>query len=229
MRLVRVRWVPLAELSQQLLALGVAVRDHDLAQPAVVDHVDDAVVGEARHEQGRERVEGRVDVDRRGEDGARLVEELRPLARLPLGGDVVDDVDHEVDGAVAGDDRRRADERPAFLPVRQEPVADEPLLGPARRRAPAGSGARPAASGSPSSPMIRKRCISSEPGEPDQLVARGQAEQPRGGVVRIGERPVGALRRDPVGDVVEDDVEPDSARGERGEVLAARILLLVPR
>ena len=48
----------------------------------VVDHVDDAVVGEARHEQRRERVEGRVDVDRRGEDGARLVDELSP-ARVP--------------------------------------------------------------------------------------------------------------------------------------------------
>ena len=32
---VRGRRIPLAELPQQLLALRVAVRDHDLAQPAV--------------------------------------------------------------------------------------------------------------------------------------------------------------------------------------------------
>ena len=60
---VRGRRIPLAELPQQLLVLRVAVRNYDLAQPAVLDHVDDAVVGEARHEQGGKRVEGCVDVD----------------------------------------------------------------------------------------------------------------------------------------------------------------------
>ena len=187
---------------------GIAVRDHDLPQAAlVVDHVDDAVVGEARHEQSRERIEGCVDVDRRSEDGARLVDELRPLARLPIGGDVVDDVDHVLDGAVAGDDRRRADERPALLAVRQEPVADEALLGLAGDdRATVREGRRRrAAPGRRRS--SRKRCIKLRPGEPEQLVARRQPEQARGGVVRIGERAVHALRRDPLGDVVEDDVE----------------------
>ena len=228
MGLVRIRRIVLAELAQQLRPLWVAVRDHDLAQPAVVDHVDDAVVGEPRHEQSRERIEGCVDIDRRSEDGTRLVDELRPLARLPIGGDVVDDVDHVLDGAVAGDDRRRADERPALLTVRQEPVADEALLGLAGDdRATVWE-----VVGGERLPVVadhEEALHQLRPGEPEQLVARRQPEQARGGVVRIGERPVHALRRDPLGDVVEDDIEPDSARRERGEVLAARIVLLVPR
>ena len=41
MRIVRVRRIPLPELAQELLALWIAVTDHDLAQVAVVAHVDD--------------------------------------------------------------------------------------------------------------------------------------------------------------------------------------------
>ena len=206
MRLVRVRRIPLAELSQQLLALRVAVHDHDLAQPVAVDHVDDAVVGEARHEQRGEGIEGRIDVDRGGEDGAGLVEQLRPLARGPLGRDVVDDVDHEVDAPGLRHDRRRADERPALVPVGQEPVADDPLLRP-----PGGEGAPVRELGRrqrrPILPDHQEAPAQLASLQPDQLVARAEAEQPGSRVVRVCERSVHALRRDPVGDVAEDDVE----------------------
>ncbi len=198
--------------------------DDDLTQRAVlVDHVDDAVVGEARHQQVGEGVEGRVDVDRGGEDGAGLVHQPRPFLRRPLGRDVVDDVDHELDTARLGLDRRRADERPALLAVGQQPVAHDPLLLlPGGERTPPGERVR-----------VERRAVLGDHrealhqlrgGQRDHLLARLEPQQACRGVVGVGERPVRALRRDPVGDVAEDDVElnrGDRRRGHGGSIARA--------
>ena len=211
-RRVLVGRVSAAELPQQLLACRVAVTDHDLTQVPVVDHVDDAVVGEARHEQRRERVEGGVDVDRGRKDGAGLVDEPCPFLGGALGRDIVDDVDHELGLARLRQDRRRAQERPAFLAVRQQPVADDALLGTLRDERAAvrqlvGRHRRPVLANHrvPLHQLLDR--------QREQLLAGLEAEQPCRGVVGVGERPVRALGGDPVRDVAEDDVE--LVRGDR--------------
>ena len=75
--LVRLGRVAAPELAEQLLALVAPVRDDHLAQrPILVERVDDAVVRDAGYEQPGQIGERRLVVERRGEQRARLGEEV---------------------------------------------------------------------------------------------------------------------------------------------------------
>ena len=197
--------VALAERAQELLPLGIPVRDHDLTQAAalLLDHVDDAVVGEPRDEQRGELRERRRVVEPGGEERARLGEEADLLLGVPLLGDVVEDGDHEPDLAGVVQGRRRADDRPALFAGRQDPVADDGFLGLPLLQRPA---AREL--------LDRERApvLADELEALDQLGAaqaqhllrRREPAQLRSGVVGVDEPPVGRLRGDPVRDVAQD-------------------------
>ena len=108
-RLVLLGWVAPTQLAQHPLPLGVPVRDRDLAKAAVLlDHVDDAVVGEPRDQQGGELGERRLEVEPRRER-VPVSARKRICSSAPRSlGDIVEDVDHELDRAGFGQDRRRA-------------------------------------------------------------------------------------------------------------------------
>ena len=127
---VGLRRVPAPELAEQLLALVAPVRDDHLPQrPVLVERIDDAVVRDARYEQPGQIRERRLVVERRGEQRARLGEEVEPRLGVALFGDVAEDVDHELDVALGRQDRRRADDRPAFVAARAQAVAEHCLVG----------------------------------------------------------------------------------------------------
>ena len=186
MRFVLLRRVAVPELAEQLLALAIAVRDHDLAQVAVVDRVDDAVVGHLRNEQPGEVGQRRVDVKRDRQQRARLLEEPHTPLGQPFLGDVAEDVDHEPRPAVVVEDRRRAELRPTVLARPEEPVTDDAALGV------------PGHVGAPVREVLEREQVAVladdlEPPqelrgrEPEQFLAGAQATDARGGVVGIDE------------------------------------------
>ena len=226
MRLVRVRRVALAELAQQLLALGVAVRDHDLAQAGRRRPCRRC---SSRRSAARAARASASNVASMSIDAAKtapgLVEERRPLARGPLGGDVVDDVDHELD---ARRRRRRsassgratsAPPRPAAAGSRRSPPR------PCRRRARAGSAARrPAAAPVLADDHEALRQLRAR--KPDHLLARARARaaaRPRRSRTRATRParcaviPSATLRR-----TTSSSVRDDGRRGHDGEVSPRR-------
>ena len=205
MSLVELRRVAAAQIAQQLLPLRVPVRDHDLAQVpvALVDCVDDQVVGDARHQQPREVRERRLVVERGGEERAHLAEEVEALAREAFLGHVVEDVDHELDLALVADDRRRPDDRPARRAARQDAIAEDCLVRlPVRHRLAARQFV--ARQRRPVLAHDREPLEQGRPGQPHELLARLEPAQASRGVVRVDERAVWPLDRDPVADVGED-------------------------
>ena len=152
MRLVLLRRVASPQLAQQLLPLGIPVRDHDLPEARLVlaDRVHDAVVGDPRDEQVAQVGERRLVVERGGEERARLGQEADARLGAPLVGDVVEDVDHEVHLARVVQERRRADDRPALVAARKDAIAEHALLRRALGEGAAGSAAaRPASARRP--------------------------------------------------------------------------------
>ena len=82
LRVAFARRVAGLELADERLTLWIHVGDGDLADLApVVEDVHDAAVRERRNGKLGELLERRLVVERRGEDAARLGEELEPLAR----------------------------------------------------------------------------------------------------------------------------------------------------
>ena len=205
MRRVRLRRVPAPQLAQQLLPLGIPVRDHHLPQARFVlaDRVHDAVVGDPRDEQLPEVGERRLVVERGGKERARLGQEADARLGAPLVGDVMEDVDHEVHLARLVQERCRTEDGPALVAARKDAIAEHGLL----RRA---LGER-----EPVRQFVdrHQRAVLADdlepleqlrPREVEQLVARLHAADPCGGVVREDEPAVGALSGDPVCDAPED-------------------------
>ena len=230
--LVRLGRVTAPELAQQLRALVVAVGDHYLPQGGVlVERIDDAVVGDPRDEQPRQIGQGRLVVQRRGEQRARLGEKVEPSFGVALLGDVSEDVDHELDAAVGRQDRRRTDDRPALVTARKQAVAEHGLLGRAAdESAPVGQFVglkRPAVFAENLEAFDELRS-----GEGEHLLSRLETAQPSSGVIRVHHPAVRALRRDPVPDVAEDRGEldrggDDLARAhavDRGLLAVCRVL-----
>ena len=201
---VGLRRVPAPELAEQLLSLAAPVRDDDLPQrPVLVERIDDAVVRDARYQEPRQIRERRLVVERRGEQRARLGEEVEPRLGVALLGDVPEDVDHELDVALGRQDRRRADDRPAFVAARAQPVAKHRLVGGVGdERAPAREVVDrewPAVLAEDLEPREELRAR-----EGEHFLRRLEATQPRGGVVRVDESSVLSLRGDPIADVPEN-------------------------
>ena len=181
------------------------MRDDDLPETPLVlaDRVDDAVVGDPRDEQVSEIGKRRLVVERGGEERARLGQEADPSLGTPLLGDVVEDGDHEVHLARFVQQGCRANHRPAFVAARKDAIAKGGLLRRALRE------------GEPVRELVdRHRCaVLTDDLEPlqqlrareaEQLLARLQAAQARGGVVRIDESSVRGLGGDPVADNAQD-------------------------
>jgi hypothetical protein len=167
------------------------------------DGVHEDVVGEPRHEQARELREGRLVVERGGEDAARLSEEREPLLGVPLLRDVVEDGDDELHVAVRRQQRGRADDRPALLAARHEPVAEHALARlPLEQRAPVRKLFE--RERLPVLPEDLEALDQLRGLEAQHLLGRLEPAEPRRGVVRVDEASVRALRRDPVPDVAED-------------------------
>ena len=205
MGLVLVRRVAPPQLAQQLLPLGIPVRDHHLPQACFVlaDRVHDAVVGDPRDEQVPEVGERRLVVEGDGEERARLGQEAEPRFGAPLVGDVVEDVDHEVHLARVVQERRRAKHRPALVAARKDAIAEDAFL---RRALDERESVR--------QPVDRHgRAVLVDDLESleqlllrelEQLVARLHAAELCRGGVREDEPAVAALSGDPIRDAPED-------------------------
>ena len=119
-----------------------------------------------------------------------------------------EDVDHELDAAVGGQNRRRADDRPALVAARAYAVAEHGLVRRAAvESAPIGQFVgleRPAVFADDLEALDELRS-----GEGEHLLSRLEAAQPSSGVVRVDDPAVRALGRDPVPDVAEDRGELD--------------------
>ena len=181
------------------------MRDDDLPETRVllIDRVDDAVVGDPGDEQVSEVRKRRLVVERRGEKRARLGQEADPSLGTPRLGDVVEDGDHEVHLARLVQQGCRANHRPAFVATRKDAIAEDGFLRRALRE------------GEPVRELVdRHRCpVLTDDFEPlqqlrareaEQLLARLQAAQACGGVVRVDEATVRGLGGDPVADDAQD-------------------------
>ena len=121
----------------------------------------------------------------------------------PLVGDVVKDVDHEVHLARIVQERRRAEDRPALVASREDAIAENGFLRRALRecqpvRQLLHRHRRPVLADDLEPPeQFRHR-------EAEQLLARLQSTQARGGIVGVDEPSVRALGGDPVADGAED-------------------------
>jgi hypothetical protein len=204
---VPIRRVAAPDLAQQLLFGGVDVVQHRLPQRlALLDQVDDAVVGHRRDDHVAEPCQGELEVERRREQGARLAEEANTLVRAPSLGDVVEAVDRELDLAVLVEDRCRAYDRPALLTRRPDPVADGPL----RRATVAERHAAGKLIERKRTPLLVEKlepCQHLRDGRGQELRSGGEAYELRRSVVRVHEPAVDILRGDPVGDGAEDGLQ----------------------
>ncbi len=213
MSLVRLGRVAAAQLAQEILASGVAVGDHDLAQRAVgLERVDDAVVRNARDEQVREVGERGLEVERRRQQRARLGEEAQASLGVALHRDVVEDVDHEAELAGLAEDGRRADDRPAHVAA-EDAVAEDAVLRFAFGEHP------------PARQLLdrQRRAVLADDLEPlhqlgvaqaQHLLRRGEPAQPRCGVVRVEKGAVRPLGGDSVLDATQDRGKLVHGRGD---------------
>src|SRR5207248_916420 len=80
-------------------ALEIA-RGGDPPRLASLSRLDDAPVAQERDREPGEPGKGRLVLERRAQDRARLSEEPEPLVGMPALGDVAEDVDRVPDGAV---------------------------------------------------------------------------------------------------------------------------------
>ena len=204
---VAVGWVLGPDGAEQLLLLRIHVAEHRLAQRrALLDEIDDAVVGERGDDHVAEPRQRLLEVEGRGEDVARLGEEAHALARPQLVRDVVEGVDRHLDGAVLVAHRRRSHHRPALLARRPDAITDGPLRG------------RPRADRDPSRQLVerQRRPLLVQQLEPrqqllerslEQLLRGCEADQLRGCVVRVHEPPRRVLGGDPVRQAAEHGLE----------------------
>ena len=126
---VAIGWIQPPDRAQQRLLLRICVLEHGLAKRlSFLDEVDDAVVGDRRHDHVAEPRQRQLEIQGRGEDRARALEEPHPLAGASVLGDVVKRVDRKRDRACLVAHGCRPHDRPALLPRLVQAVADGSLL-----------------------------------------------------------------------------------------------------
>ena len=171
-----------------------------------LEHVDGAPVGKAWDCEPCDTLKSRRIVQRRGEHLTRLCEEAEALlGALPVG-DVVEDVDGELNLAVRADNGRGAHDRPVLLSGRDDPPPDclgRRILTP-QRRPPGELG-----SGHGSTVLAEELEAVHDSGRRarEELVHTREPEQARRCVVREDEVAGAVLNRDSVGDPAEDHLQ----------------------
>ena len=191
---VDARRIALADAPRERDLLRIDVRDGDRADEAVaVGHAHGAPVGELRNRELGDLLQRALVVQRRGQQLARRARAaLRELGALDLG-DVLDDVDDELElavGAVDAGGLRHApvDRAGALLTART--VSGLGSRSPASSCRPGRSSSR---SGEPSSFVESKASTICSTGVAEQLLRGAEAEHPRGRLVGVDQGAAGVL------------------------------------